>query len=36
MRKGFAVLVGMLIFAVVALTVGPLLWGLFFGPGFDP
>lgn len=36
MRPGFKWLIGLLILAVIVMVFGVPLFGLLFGPGFDP
>ena len=36
MRPGFKWLIALLLLSIVVLMVGVPLWGLMFGPGFDP
>ena len=36
MRPGFKLLIALLLLTIICMLVGPILWGLFFGPGFDP
>jgi len=36
MRPGFKWLIGLLILAVIVMVFGVPLFGLVFGPGFDP
>lgn len=36
MRPGFKWLIGLLILSIIVLVFGVPLFGLLFGPGFDP